>query len=715
MSKKTSPEGRMGPRVAPSGRRGGGRPPEVPSSVQDRGRLLFDRSPVGVLIYDRSMRVTDCNDRFVAILQSSRERLIGLDLNLLRDQSIVPTLRAALEGKEAYREGPYQATTAVVRIWATLRTAPFFANDGSVAGGIGIVEDTTEHRKAQLALQESRERLELALAGAGLAMWDWNLSTDVVVFDSRWSALLGYGPDELRWTRATVRRHVHAEDLPKLDESFSEHLRGLTPAWGSELRLRLKTGAWKWVHLLGRVVERDTDGRAVRAAGTIRDVSDRKLVEERLQRSAFYDRLTDLPNRALVLDRLGVALRRTELHIGTQCAVLFLDVDRFQHVNDGLGHRAGDELLKEVVRRVALLLRPGDTFGRLGGDEFLVVLDDIIDESSPIRVAERIRLALEEPVQVEGHAVHVTVSIGIAIATGARHSAEDLLRDADTAMNRAKEAGRDRYVLFDEAMHQTAVSRLDLENALRRSVERGEIVVSYQPVISVASAKLTGFEALARWQHPRRGLLLPPEFVPIAEETGLVVPIGRFVLGEACCQLRAWNEGRAGAPLRMSVNLSPRQVASPSLVEEVETAVEAAGIDPRLLRLEITESVLVDRPEEALSVLSRLRALGVQLALDDFGTGYSSLSYLVRFPVQELKLDRAFVSRVHHGEREAAVARAILVLAHELGMTVTAEGVETEEQLAWLRAEGFDHVQGNLLSRPLPATDAGRFVSGSFP
>ncbi|HEX7579248.1 MAG TPA: GGDEF domain-containing phosphodiesterase, partial [Thermoanaerobaculia bacterium] len=333
-------------------------------------------------------------------------------------------------------------------------------------------------------------------------------------------------------------------------------------------------------------------------------------------------------------------------------------------------------------------------------------------DSSPIRVADRIRLALEEPVQVEGHAVHVTVSVGIAIATRGRHSAEDLLRDADTAMNRAKEAGRDRYVLFDEAMHQTAVSRLDLENALRRSVERSEIVVSYQPVVSVATEKLAGFEALIRWQHPRRGLLLPPEFVPIAEETGLVVPIGRFVLGEACRQLRAWNEGRAGVPLRMSVNLSPRQVASPSLVEEVETAVEAAGIDPRLLRLEITESVLLDRPEEALDVLSRLRALGVQLALDDFGTGYSSLGYLVRFPVQELKLDRAFVSRVHHGEREAAVARAILVLAHELGMTVTAEGVETEEQLAWLRAEGFDHVQGNLLSRPLPAAAAGLFVSG---
>jgi len=714
VSKTTSDKGETDPPVALSGRRMSRRRAEDAPRVPDRGRLLFDRSPVGVVIYDRSMRVTDCNDRFVAILQSSRERLIGLDLDRLRDRSILPTLRAALEGKEAYREGPYQATTAAARVWATLRAAPFFAEDGSVAGGIAIVEDMTEHRQDQVALQESRERLELALAGAGLAMWDWNLSAGVVVVDARWSELLGYGPDELRWTPQAVRAHIHPEDLPTLDASISEHLRGLTPALEAELRLRVKTGGWRWVHLRGRVAERDSAGRALRAAGTVRDVSARKLAEERLARSAFYDRLTDLPNRALVLDRLGVALRRTELHLGSQCAILFLDLDRFQHVNDSLGHRAGDELLREVVRRVSLLLRPGDTFGRLGGDEFLVVLDDVIDESSPIRVADRIRLALEEPMVVEGHTLHVTISTGIAIATRGRQSAEDLLRDADTAMNRAKQAGRDRYVLFDEAMHQTAVSRLDLESALRRSVDRGEITVVYQPVVSVASSRLAGFEALVRWRHPRRGLLLPPEFIPIAEETGLVVPIGRFVLGEACRQLRAWNEGRAEAPLRMSVNLSLRQVASPALVEEVEAAVATAGIDPRLLRLEITESVLLDRPEEALVVLSKIRALGVQLALDDFGTGYSSLGYLVRFPAQELKLDRAFISRVHHGEREAAVARAILVLAHELGMAVTAEGVETEEQLAWLRVEGFDLAQGNLLSPPLLAADAGLFATASL-
>ena len=713
MPKTTTPKGPGGPAAAPPGKRGDGPAGAPTRSVPDRGQILFDRSPVGFVLYDRSMVVTDCNDRFVAILRSTRDRLIGLDLGRLRDQSIVPTLRAALEGKEAYREGPYQATTAPIRIWATLRTAPIFADDGSVAGGIGIVEDTTDHRQAQMALQESRERLELALSGAGLAMWDWDLVHDVVVFDGHWTKLLGYGPEEVRWTQEVVRAHLHPEDLPALDESLAAHFRGTTPAWDAELRLRVRSGGWKWVHLRGRAVERDPEGRALRAAGTIRDVSDRKLAEERLQRSAFYDRLTDLPNRALVLDRLAVALRRSELHLGSQCAILFLDVDRFKHVNDGLGHRAGDELLKEVVRRVSLLLRPGDTFGRLGGDEFLVVLDDVVDESSPIRVAERIRLALEEPMTVQGQAVHVTVSTGIAIAARGRPSAEDLLRDADTAMNRAKEAGRDRYVLFDEAMHQTAVSRLQMENALRRSVDRGEIVVAYQPVVGAVSGRLAGFEALVRWQHPGRGFLLPPEFVPIAEETGLIVPIGRFVLAEATRRLRAWNEGRAGPPLRMSVNLSPRQVAAPGLVEEVETAVEAAGIDPRLLRLEITESVLLDRPDEALAVLSRLRALGVQLALDDFGTGYSSLGYLVRFPVQELKLDRAFVSRVHHGEREAAVARAILVLAHELGMTVTAEGVETEEQLAWLRAEGFDQMQGNLISRPLSAADAGRAAAAS--
>ena len=713
MPKTPPPKGPDGPTAALSARKGAGGPPVASLRASERDRLLFDRSPVGVVVYDRAMTVTDCNDRFVAILRTTRDRVVGLDLTLLRDQSIMPTLKAALDGAEAYREGTYQATTAPSRIWAAIRTAPLYGDDGTVTGGIGIVEDMTEHRQAQAALQESRERLELALAGAGLAMWDWDLANDVVIFDARWSKLLGYGPEELRWTRAAVRAHVHPEDLPALEESLVAHLKGRSPVWEAELRLQGKAGGWKWIHLRGRAVEREAGGRALRAAGTIRDVSDRTLAEERLQRSAFYDRLSDLPNRALVLDRLAVALRRSELHLGIQCAILFLDVDRFKLVNDGLGHRAGDDLLKEVIRRVALLLRPGDTFGRLGGDEFLIVLDDVVDESSPIRVAERIRQALEEPVVVQGQAVHVTVSTGIAIASRGQ-SPEDLLRDADTAMNRAKEGGRDRYVLFDEAMHQTAVSRLQLENALRRSVDRGEILVAYQPVVSVASGRLAGFEALVRWQHPKRGLLLPPEFVPIAEETGLIVPIGRFVLQEACRQLRGWNEGRPSAPLRMSVNLSARQLASPGIVEEVEAAVESAGIDPRLLRLEITESVLLDRPEEALAVLSRLRALGVQLALDDFGTGYSSLGYLVRFPVQELKLDRAFVSRVHHGEREAAVARAILVLAHELGMAVTAEGVEAEEQLAWLRAAGFDQAQGNLISRPLVAADAARVAAGSL-
>ncbi len=659
------------------------------------------------------MRITDCNDKFVSILQSSRDRLIGLDMNSLEDRSVFPTLAAVLEGKEAEYEGPYRATTGPARIWATLRTAPLLREDGSIEGGILIVEDVTGRRQAEEALRESRERLELALEGAGLALWDWNIVTDELIFNARWSEMLGYDPAEIRWTRGAVRKHTHPDDLHRVDAALKEHLEGNAPVWEAELRMRMKGGAWKWIHTRGRVVQRDPTGRALRLAGTNRDISDQKIAEEQLVRSAFYDPLTDLPNRALVLDRLGVALRRMELRIGTECAVLFLDVDRFKLVNDSLGHRAGDELLKEVVRRVFALLRPDDTFGRLGGDGFLVVLDDVVDESSPIRVAERIRLALDEPFLLEGNSVHVTVSTGIAIASRGHHAPEDLLRDADTAMNRAKEAGRDCFVLFDEAMHQTAVSRLELENALRRSVERGEIQTWYQPVISLASGRVMGLEALVRWQHAKRGLLMPSEFVPIAEETGLIVPIGRFVLGTACRKLRDWNEERGERPLRINVNLSAKQLTYAHLVEEIQHTVEISGIDPHLLRLEITESILLDRPDAALEVRAKLRALGIQLALDDFGTGYSSLGYLVRFPVQELKLDRAFVARVHQGGREASVARTVLMLARDLNMTVTAEGVETQQELAWLREQGFGEAQGYLLSRPLPAAAVAEFLAAS--
>ena len=626
-------------------------------------------------------------------------------MKLLKDQSILPTLMAALEGREAVREGPYEATTSSARIWATLRAAPLLGESGAVEGGIGIVEDTTDRHHAVEALQESWERLEMALEGAGLAMWDWNLVTQDVVVDARWYEMLGYAPNEMAFTQRVIEEHVHPEEMNEVRGVVEDHLAGRTPVCQVVHRMRTKSGGWRWISTRGRIVQRDPSGKPLRAAGTSRDVTEHRLAEERLARSAFYDRLTDLPNRALVLDRLGMALRRTELHPSSRCAVLLVDIDRFQIVNDSLGHRAGDELLKEVVRRVEGLLRPNDTLGRLGSDSFLVVLDDLADDSSPIRVAERIRKALDEPFHLEGHQHHVTVSTGIAIASLGVTAPEDLLRDADTAMNRAKGAGRDCFVLFDEAMHQTAVSRLDLENALRRSVERGEIQVWYQPSISLADGRITGAEALVRWQHPRRGLLMPTEFVPIAEETGLIVAIGRFVLNEACRQVVEWNTERPGSLLRMSVNLSAKQLAVPTLVEEVRATLEATGLDAQLLRLEITESVLLGRPEEALAVLTRLRVLGVQLALDDFGTGYSSLGYLVRFPVQELKLDRSFVSRVHHGEREAAVARAVVRLARDLAMTVTAEGVETEEQLSWLRDQGVDQAQGFLLSRPIRAAE----------
>jgi diguanylate cyclase (GGDEF)-like protein/PAS domain S-box-containing protein len=473
-------------------------------------------------------------------------------------------------------------------------------------------------------------------------------------------------------------------------------------------------GDVRWVSTT-KLPLRDRLGNIIGTFGISRDITARKQVEEQLQRQAFYDPLTDLPNRALFLDRLQHLFHRASRALGKPLfAVLYLDLDRFKAVNDSLGHQAGDELLVSTARRLERCVRPGDTLARMGGDEFTLLLEEITGEADATGVAERIHEELTAPIEVRGHEVFTSVSVGIALSSAGFTCPEDMLRDADTAMYRAKAAGRARHQVFGGDMHQRAVSSLRLETDLRRALERREIVPYYQPIVDFDSGAVLGFEALARWRHPKLGMLLPDLFVPVAEETGLIQPIGEWMLGEACRQVREWQRKYPQrSPLGMSVNVSTRQLSQGRVAAEVERVLGATGLDPPSLTLEITESALMHDLNAGVGLVQRLHDMSVGLHLDDFGTGYSSLAYLPSFPVHALKVDRSFVGQMDRVPQQAAIVKAIVSLAHNLGMEVVAEGVETWAQADALRALRCHRGQGFLFSKPLPAHEAERLLIGS--
>jgi diguanylate cyclase (GGDEF)-like protein len=428
---------------------------------------------------------------------------------------------------------------------------------------------------------------------------------------------------------------------------------------------------------------------------------------EHFRHAAFHDSLTELPNRTLLADHLRLAIERARRRPEHLFAVLFLDLDRFKNINDSLGHAAGDRLLVETARRLEQCSRPTDTVARLGGDEFAVLLDGLESECDAVRVAERVQEELMRPFRLGGHEVYTAASIGITLSTHGYEDPENVLRDADTAMYRAKEKGKARYELFDAEMHADALARLRLENDLRRAVEHREFEVYYQPVVALASSKLSGFEALVRWRHPERGIVGPTEFIPLAEETRLVTEIGAWVLEEACRQMSEWRELIPSQQhLTVSVNLSSKQLTQPGFAELVRRTLRETGLPPHCLKLEITESAVMDNADGAASLLAQLRGFGIQLSIDDFGTGYSSLSYLHRFPVDTLKIDRSFVAKMTDNSENGEIVRTIVTLASNLGMGVVAEGVETEEQHARLEALGCEYGQGFLYSRPVEAEAA---------
>jgi diguanylate cyclase (GGDEF)-like protein/PAS domain S-box-containing protein len=577
--------------------------------------------------------------------------------------------------------------------------------DATVEGIVVNSRDVTQRRMAEHSLRESEERYALAMRGANDGLWDWDLVRNQLYVSPRWKAMLGFSEEEPTDARLLWLDRVHPDDRDRLETELKAHVEGTTPHFESEYRILHKQGDHRYM-LSRALAVRDQNGRALRMAGSQTDITDRKRAEEQLIHGALHDVLTGLPNRALFLDRLQRAMARAQRRKDYKFAVIFMDLDRFKVVNDSLGHSLGDQLLIEVGRVLEKCIRPEDTVARLGGDEFTILVEDLLDPSQAEGIAQRIHDHLQAPFMINGREVFTTASIGIALNAPNYTSPEDFIRDSDIAMYKAKSLGKARSELFNSSMHVSIMNMLDLETELRHAVERDEIEVWYQCIVDVATAKIVGFEGLARWQNPKRGLISPMDFIPIAEETGLIVPISLCVLRSACKQLSKWHKELNAPELSMSVNISGRHFTQPDLVEQVMAAVHDNNLAPSQLRLEITESVVIGDMEKTERILKSLRAMGIKVYLDDFGTGYSSLSYLIRLPIDTLKIDRSFITGIETKQARSDVVATIIKLAKNLGMNVVAEGIETTAQFEQISLLDCDQVQGFLFSKPVPAASA---------
>ncbi len=558
-----------------------------------------------------------------------------------------------------------------------------------------------EQRIVTDALRESEGRFRSAFdhAAVGLAL---------VSREGGWESvnlslceLLGYSTEEL--TEQTLHSVIHPDELGQTLADMVQIAEGKLVMQTRERRFLRPDGVIVWATVsLSSVV--DAAGANIHVILQAQDITERKQAESELHQAAFFDSLTRLPNRALFQDHLKTAIDRTVSHPDHLVAVLFLDLDRFKNINDSLGHGVGDQLLKAVAGRLTSSVRPADTVSRFGGDEFAVLLDGVAGLQEVCVIADRILACLGASYRLSGYEVVTTGSVGITLSTIGYESTEDFLRDADTAMYRAKERGRGCYEIFDKFMHARALSRLQLENDLRRAVERKEFEVYYQPIVTLETQDISGFEALIRWKHPERGFISPADFIPVAEDTDLILPIGEWILLEACLQVRAWQLAfETETPFSISVNLSGKQFNQPDLVERIKRILRQTELSADSLRLEITESLVMENAEAAIAMLRQLRSIGVQISIDDFGTGYSSLSYLHRFPLSILKVDRSFVGRMTEDDESLSIVETIITLASKLKMKVVAEGIETTAQLEALKAFDCEFGQGFLFYKPLPA------------
>ncbi|HET9769604.1 MAG TPA: EAL domain-containing protein [Acidimicrobiia bacterium] len=663
--------------------------------------LLFEASPLAMWVYDaetlRFLAVNEATTRqygwsaLEMLSMSVLDLLAPEDRPAFLEELLARVPAGSADGGPARRR--HHTRDGAVKS-VEVQTEPL-SYEGRRAMFV-LARDVTERDELRTALDTTADQLREAQAVAKVGIFEWDIAGDQVRWSDEVYRTFGLTPEAFPGTIGGYLASIHPDDRSLVESAIERSLRTLEP-YEISYRIVLPDGGIRWLQSRGRV--RSVDGRPVQVTGVCLDFTAQREAAEALSHLALHDPLTGLPNRSLFMDRLGQALRRLDRR-DRVLAVLFVDLDRFKAINDRMGHAVGDEMLMAVGSRLREVLRPHDTVARLGGDEFVVLCEDLEDDRAAVRVAERVLAALDRPVSFGEQELTCSASIGIALSCRSDATPDALLRDADMAMYRAKETGRHRIEVFDNSARLRTQARVQTAEELRVAVDSDQLRVVYQPIVHLGQATASGVEALVRWQHPRRGLLAPAEFIQVAEDTGLVVPLGAWVLRQACRDLTGVLSDGGASELVVSVNLSARQLNTPGLVPMVESVLTEFGLEPWRLCFEITESILMDDVELAIAVLSDLRALGVRLAIDDFGTGYSSLGYLRRFPVDIVKLDRAFVAGLGSDTADDAIAAAVINLGHALGLSVIAEGVETEEQLTVLRALRCDRAQGYLWSAP---------------
>ena len=687
---------------------------EAQRSSEATLRAAFEQAGVGMAIRDidparpRWLRV---NQKLCDILGYTREELLGLT-----SLDITPPDErgAASDYNEKMLRGEIRSYSREKRytrkdgraLWTNVSLSAVSGPDGRPTHVISVIQDINDRKRAEAALRESEEQFKQLAGNIPQVFWitDTRLRKTIYLSPAA-SGMTGRPMEELYANPRALVRAVHPEDRRRV---YLARKTAFREGYDETFRVIRPDGTVRWINDRAFPVH-DGSGRAYRIAGIAEDVTDRKLAEERLLQLAHYDVLTSLPNRVLFHDRLHQALAQAKRNRWTG-GVLVIDVDRFKNVNDTLGHAVGDKLLQQISGRLMGAVRTGDTVGRLGGDEFAIILSNLASAQDANLVAQKIMVGFKEPIELDSAEIYVTASIGITLFPSDSMNPDELIRNADTAMYRAKEVGRNSYQFYTPEMNARALEALSMENSLRRALERNEFILYYQPKASIQNGKIVGVEALLRWQHPERGLVSPGQFMPVLEETGLIVEVGEWVLRAVCAQIRDWE--RAGiAPPPVAVNLSGRQFNASDLGGAVRAILLESGVAPGLIELEITESSLMINTENAARTLEFLSDLGVGLSIDDFGTGYSSLSYLKRFPLDALKIDRSFVRDITSDSDDAAITRAVISMAHSLGLEVVAEGVETIEQLVLLAGDGCDQIQGYYFSRPLPADECAQWLA----
>lgn len=668
---------------------------------------IFDSIHDSFCIIDNSYRILRVNEAYAKMKNVDIRRLAGetcyavlYGRSSICDDCIVQKtfLSGASCAKEKMVLDPRGAKT-----WFEINTYPIVDNEGNMSHVVEYSRDITERKKAEEALRESEERYALAARGANDGLWDWDLRNRSVYFSCRWKSMLGYEEKEVGGHPDEWLGRIHPDDRETVEAKITSHLIGHNPHFVCEYRILHKDGTYRWALNRGLAV-RDNDGKAYRIAGSQTDITARKAVEEQLLHDALHDSLTGLPNRALFMDRLDHVLRSSQRYTGYLYAVLFLDMDRFKAVNDSFGHAIGDKLLIAIGQKISNSLRPGDTVARLGGDEFAILLEHISNLTDAVEIAERIRTELLSPFSLDGHEIFSGASIGIALSSGVYERPEQILRDADVAMYQAKAKRNSSYEIFDAKTYVSVVEHLQRETDLRRAIEHKEFLLHYQPIIDLKKNMIIGFESLVRWNHPLRGLIYPTEFIPLAEETGLIFQLGEWTLRESCRQLRAWQEEYPqDPPLTMSINISGRQFSQPDLISTLTDIAKETGIDASSLAIDITESTIMENAEAAAAKMLQLREMGIHIHIDDFGTGYSSLSHLHRFPITALKIDRTFVSRLTANGENKDVITTIVSLAKSLNLEVIVEGIELIHQLSKINNLNCHYGQGYLFSEPKEA------------